>query len=326
MLVSLRLMFAFVATTFLLTSLYIYYDTIHEHVDQISDKLSDVASAKRDSVIFSLVRNEELEGILQSIDHLQTRFNNNFNYDWVFANEVPFTDDFKNTINERFTSGKAIFAEIPKEYWSYQEHIDQEKAATTRKEAKYIYGDSESYRFMCRFNSGYFYKLKELEPYRYYWRVEPNVKFLCNFVEDPFKVMKENGYVYGWTMTMYEFVDTIPTLWDSVKRFIKDKNMNVGEGSNNFMQFLSDDQGNSYNNCHFWSNFEIADLNFFRSQEYEDFFQHLEKDGGFLFIRRRRPPRATLLPYTTLSDLVDATARSRAPRCWRRTGSSGGPR
>lgn len=33
--------------------------------------------------------------------------------------------------------------------------------------------------------------------------------------------------------------------------------------------------------CHFWSNFEIARLDFFRSKEYEDFFQMMDKSGGF---------------------------------------------
>ena len=40
-------------------------------------------------------------------------------------------------------------------------------------------------------------------------------------------------------------------------------------------------EGEIYNMCHFWSNFEIARLDFFRSQEYEDFFQMMDRSGGF---------------------------------------------
>jgi hypothetical protein len=36
-----------------------------------------------------------------------------------------------------------------------------------------------------------------------------------------------------------------------------------------------------YNMCHFWSNFEIARLDFFRSKPYEDFFRMMDKSGGF---------------------------------------------
>lgn len=40
-------------------------------------------------------------------------------------------------------------------------------------------------------------------------------------------------------------------------------------------------EGESYNMCHFWSNFEIAKLSWFRSKEYEDFFEMMDRSGGF---------------------------------------------
>ena len=41
--------------------------------------------------------------------------------------------------------------------------------------------------------------------------------------------------------------------------------------------------------CHFWSNFEIARLDFFRSKEYEDFFNMMDHSGGF-WAERVSPP------------------------------------
>ena len=40
-------------------------------------------------------------------------------------------------------------------------------------------------------------------------------------------------------------------------------------------------EGENYNMCHFWSNFEIARLDFFRSKEYNDFFEMMDRSGGF---------------------------------------------
>jgi mannosyltransferase len=40
-------------------------------------------------------------------------------------------------------------------------------------------------------------------------------------------------------------------------------------------------EGEKYNMCHYWSNFEIARLSFFRSKEYEDFFEMMDRSGGF---------------------------------------------
>ena len=40
-------------------------------------------------------------------------------------------------------------------------------------------------------------------------------------------------------------------------------------------------EGEQYNMCHFWSNFEIARLDWFRSKEYNDFFEMMDRSGGF---------------------------------------------
>jgi mannosyltransferase len=43
----------------------------------------------------SLVRNEELDDMLQSMADLERTWNHKFNYPWTFFNDVPFTEDFK---------------------------------------------------------------------------------------------------------------------------------------------------------------------------------------------------------------------------------------
>ena len=40
-------------------------------------------------------------------------------------------------------------------------------------------------------------------------------------------------------------------------------------------------EGEEYNLCHFWTNFEIARTDLFNSQLYEKYFDHLDKSGGF---------------------------------------------
>ena len=47
-------------------------------------------------------------------------------------------------------------------------------------------------------------------------------------------------------------------------------------------------EGESYNMCHFWSNFEIARLDWFRSKEYNEFFDMMDRSGGFWMERVRK--------------------------------------
>lgn len=45
----------------------------------------------------------------------------------------------------------------------------------------------------------------------------PGVEFFCDVEEDPFMFMQENKKLYGFTISMYEFQRTVPTLWEATK-------------------------------------------------------------------------------------------------------------
>src|SRR5260221_1209757 len=156
----------------------------------------------------------------------------------------------------------------------------------------------------------------------------------------------------AFTITMYEFEATIPTLWGHVKGkanvtfpylcyspsvftdFVKKHPEYIAK--DNALGFMSSDKGETYNLCHcqsflplpipilehappqpVWSNFEIADLDFWRSEAYTKFFDYLEAQGGFYYEVRRNilsPP--TLFPHTYFS--VGAMHRSipSRPHCF----------
>lgn len=92
----------------------------------------------------------------------------------------------------------------------------------------------------------------------------------------------------------------------------------------NAQRFVSDDGGQTYNNCHctctqpstgsmtnvlaraVWSNFEIGDLDFWRGEAYTKFFDFLDKKGGFYY-----EVRISLSPSA-----VDRRADTSAPQRW----------
>lgn len=199
----------------------------------------------------TLARNHDVWEIASSIRQVEDRFNRNYHYDWVFLNDDLFDDTFKK-VTTSLVSGTTHYGRIPEEHWSYPEWIDQDKARQVRVDMgnrKIIYGDSESYRHMCRFESGFFFRHPLMMNYEFYWRVEPSIELLCDVAFDPFRFMKENNKKYGWVISLYEYYDTIPSLWDSVKKFMSNYPEHVAE--DNSMDFLSDNGGESYNKCHF---------------------------------------------------------------------------
>lgn len=251
-----------------------------------STQCAPIPAAERMNATFvTLARNSDIWEISKSIRQVEDRFNRNYHYDWVFLNDQPFNDEFKK-LTTALVSGKTHYGVIPKEHWSYPSWIDKNKAKKVREEMgekKIIYGDSESYRHMCRYESGFFFRHPLMLNYEYYWRVEPSVKLFCDVAFDPFRVLHENNKSYSFVISLYEYYETIPTLWNSVKKFMKDHPEHIAE--DNSMAFLSDDGGETYNKCHFWSNFEIGSLEWLRSKAYIDYFDSLDRDGGFFYER-----------------------------------------
>jgi alpha 1,2-mannosyltransferase len=240
---------------------------------------------KMNATFVTLARNSDLWEIARSIRQVEDRFNRKFHYDWVFLNDKPFDATFKK-VTTALVSGKTHYGEIPKEHWSFPDHIDQDKARKVREDMaqrKIIYGDSISYRHMCRFESGFFFRQELMLNYEWYWRVEPSVELFCDIDYDVFKFMADNKKKYSFVLSLYEYVETIPTLWDSTKKFMKAHPEHIAK--DNSMGFLSDDGGETYNHCHMWSNFEVGNLNWLRSKAYLDFFESLDQDGGFFYER-----------------------------------------
>ncbi|MCJ1369050.1 alpha 1,2-mannosyltransferase 2.4.1 [Loxospora ochrophaea] len=244
-----------------------------------------VGGERMNATFVTLARNSDLWEIVKSIRQVEDRFNRNFHYDWVFLNDKAFDTTFKK-VTTSLISGTTHYGEIPTEHWSYPEFIDQDRARKVREdmaERKIIYGDSVSYRHMCRYESGFFYRHPLMNQFEWYWRVEPSIELYCDINYDTFKFMRDNGKKYSFVLSLYEYIDTIPTIWNSVKNFTRAHPEHIVEG--NSMAFLSDDGGDTYNRCHFWSNFEIGNLDWLRSKAYTDYFETLDRAGGFFYER-----------------------------------------
>jgi len=275
-----------------------YKTPVPEHYYLVPDPASTNGTylpptRKANAAIVILARNGDRAGVVRSLTQLEAKFNKNFRYPYVFLNEQPFSEEFKRAIWD-LTESKVEFGQIPNEHWSQPEWIDEDKASKSRKKMeddRVIYGGSVPYRNMCRFNSGFFFRHPLLDKYKYYWRVEPDVRFFCSLSYDPFLFMQDENKKYGFTISLPEYTATIPTLWNAVKEFVSlypdllvggSKETMVNEGG---MGFLSDDGGETYNNCHFWSNFEIGELDLWRGEPYRKFFEHLDSKGGFYYER-----------------------------------------
>ncbi|TVY51846.1 putative mannosyltransferase KTR4 [Lachnellula cervina] len=250
-------------------------------------------TSRINATLLSLVRNEEVDGIVQAMRDLEQTWNSKFNYPWTFFNDKPFSEEFKKKTRAE-TKAEIRYEIIPPEHWDIPSWINEElfqESAQILKENEIQYGSMKSYHQMCRWNSGLFYKHPALKDTQYYWRVEPKVHFFCDVDYDVFRYMQDGNKTYGFTINLYDAPASIPTLWPETAKFLAQHPEYMHP--NNAMPWVVDNKrrpdhnskANGYSTCHFWTNFEIADMSFWRSQAYEDYFNHLDRAGGFFYER-----------------------------------------
>ncbi|KIJ62421.1 glycosyltransferase family 15 protein [Hydnomerulius pinastri MD-312] len=296
------LLFIIFRTTFLpsseaLMSLNLPFST-HDSVSLSELASQPNASERANATFVILCRNSNLRGVIQSVRDVEDRFNRKYGYPYVFLNEEPFDEEFKRRVSV-LSAAPMEFGTIPKEHWYAPPWIDEQKAAAARKkmgEDGIIYG---VFALLCPFvfflgsscfgvpvGVGFVLKVDfshGLWMLRYYWRVEPDVHFHCDVNSDPFRLMQDHNKTYGFTISMYEFEATIESLWATAKDYAQLHPEQLHP--HNALGFISDDGGSKYNLCHFWSNFEIADMDFWRSEVYVSFFEFLDQKGGFYYER-----------------------------------------
>lgn len=147
-------------------------------------------------------------------------------------------------------------------------------------------------------------------------------------ISDPFIHMERANKTYGFTIAVKELKETVPNIFryaSAYKRFNNltsqglwemfaepasaAEDVSLPEDNPKHKKPLPEEilssepgqggvpdvdpeamEGETYNMCHFWSNFEIARLDWFRSKEYNDFFDMMDRSGGFWMERVRCDP------------------------------------
>ncbi|KAG7862640.1 hypothetical protein KL919_001770 [Ogataea angusta] len=229
--------------------------------------------------------------MLETIQNYEDRFNGRFHYDWVFLNDQPFDDTFKQEV-ANLVSGNSRFGQIDAHHWQFPSSLNRTlmeeniEKLLSDEDGVLPYADSVSYRHMCRFESGFFYRHPLLQEYKYFWRVEPGVKLYCDIDYDIFAHMHAHKYAYAFAISILEYPKSIPSLFRHVKDYLRlaGKEALLHDESN-YARFVYDGDTDSYNLCHFWTNFELGDLDVFRSQEYTEMFEYLDRQNGFFYER-----------------------------------------
>lgn len=123
-------------------------------------------------------------------------------------------------------------------------------------------GFTMGYRHMCRFFSGEIYKNESIKQYDYYLRLDTDSFILTPLGYDLFKWAREKNCYYGYISPAVQKDNpkVIQDLWETVNKIIPN---NIEDG------------------LMFYTNFELGKTSWFMSSDYMNFYDYLDKTGGF---------------------------------------------
>lgn len=237
-----------------------------------------------DATLLVVCEDSDLGAVLTTMQQIEDRLNARARYPWTFLSDESLTEVFKTRVSA-MTDSPISFGVIPAEHWGPPDWINVTRAEQVRKNMRLLgipQGDSARFRNLSRFNAGFLARQDTLRSYRYYWRIQPGSQYFCDFLEDPFEIMRE-GKIYAFNMALYEMEQTVSTLWETVYDFMQEHKFRINNtGSNS--GFVTEDE-DTYTYCHYESSFEVVDMKFLRSRAYLTFFDYLDKKGGIFYER-----------------------------------------
>lgn len=223
---------------------------------------------KTNSVIVYLARSAEadVKDLTKSLALLKKNFLKKFSYPVIVFVEDSFSEDWKKQV--RSESGvdcrfETVHFEIPSFLASqnFPEYV---------LEPKFNMG----YRHMCRFFSGAIYQEPALRDYKWYWRLDTDSFVTGRVRYDVFKFMEQNGLKYGYSWVTHDSPVVTEGLWSLTKRFLEDNRIQP-----EFLGKYLDSQG-EWDLSIFYTNFEISDLDMWRSGNFKKYFDFIDRDGG----------------------------------------------
>ena len=260
---------------------------------------SPPADPLKSVAIIVLCRESEVPDMVKTMASFDAAYNAAKRHDYIVFSDVPWAPEALAALTAA-TRARVRFALLDDYAWGVPKHIDRRNFSAVLAEKTY-YGNSESYRKMCRFFAGPVFTLPILAEYRYAWRLDSHVRYLCDIVEDPIARMEASGALYGYALRMKEKMDTIPSLWGTAEAYA----LQQGRKAAVREQWDVTIPGHALDvGCHYWNNMEITRLDWFRGPVYQGFFRHLEQSGGFFYERWGDAPVRTLA-LLLLADRTD---------------------
>ncbi len=220
------------------------------------------------AAIVYLVRSkpEDISDLKRSLSLLDVNFNNRFNYPVII-----FHEDINEVLMEKIHTATHSTLRFEKVIFEIPDFLKKDEIPEIIFVDGFVF--SMGYRHMCRFFSGTIFYHPALKDYDYYWRLDTDSFLLDKINYDVFLFMQERNLEYGYIHIDKEELGAIQGLWNTTKKYIESNNIKP--------KFLHKFMSNGvWDRSYYYTNFEISKLDYWRSDEFMNFFNYLDRSGG----------------------------------------------
>ncbi|GJJ70661.1 hypothetical protein EMPS_03011 [Entomortierella parvispora] len=248
---------------------------------QAQDPIYEVIKAN--GVLVMLINEGQLQDARETIRQMEDRFNRGRNYPWVVFSGMPLGDQSKTSLSS-LSRGTMTFALIPKEQWRLPKWIEMPKVIENdvgMMWKKAINKTSMPIRHQWRFFSGFLAKNELLDPYHFFWRVDPGVNIFCDMQEDPMLTMTESGQKFAWSTATTVYGAGVPSALETIQNFKKDHPELIPKLNDE--SFVIRESGDEFTTCSYAVENSISRVDFFRSEAYQTLFEFIDQAGLFYY-------------------------------------------
>ncbi len=203
---------------------------------------------------------QDIKDFKKSLTLIKRNYLNDHPCDVVCLHEPNFP---KNEIKEiQLIKEDIIFSEITFDMPDYP-------AETLSQIPEFYCGFSIGYRHMCRLFAGDLFNKEIVKNYKYIWRLDCDSFILTPIKYNLFDRMASTESIYGYIAIEVDHPDVEKGLWEiSEKHFRKiGKDKIFKEKQQHFCRV-------------FYSNFEVLDVKWFQSAEYQEYYSLIDESAG----------------------------------------------
>eukprot|EP00933_Yihiella_yeosuensis_P019452 TRINITY_DN15767_c0_g2_i3.p1 TRINITY_DN15767_c0_g2~~TRINITY_DN15767_c0_g2_i3.p1 ORF type:complete len:474 (+),score=81.84 TRINITY_DN15767_c0_g2_i3:117-1424(+) len=216
---------------------------------------------------------QDIEDISHSLPRLWRRFNRRFDYPVVIFNDGLSEKHRKQIVD---ASRNRIWFAYVDDYLQVPDFLTKD---ATQKAALDDVKWSLGYRGMCRFRSGTIFLQPVMRNFQYAMTLDTDGYFPAVVAEDPISKMHDGGYIYTFSHLLPDLPGAVKHFWDYSLMYMKMKGINP-VGTPILRQFVREDDL-QWTYQLYMNDIEIVQLDWFRSDPYQDYFRYLDSVGGF---------------------------------------------